>query len=229
MTEQPWTKRCSKCGVVKALDRFQKWRSACRDCLNAYLRQWRLEHPDCQKASKHQWYLEHAEEAKASTRRWRLKHLEHEKARKRQWRLEHLEHDKASKRQWAQKYWFTQAARSVYKYTGLKISAHKAEIAALTEYIKSIWTGRCPGCNKEILPTTNGGAHLDHIMPRKRFPELALEHKNLHWLCEICNLEKGSRTPAEWADNIKMQAMHKLPNVLRLAETLSLPSNDLMK
>jgi len=33
--------------------------------------------------------------------------------------------------------------------------------------------------------------HVDHIMPRSRFPELSLQTDNLQVLCEDCNMGKG--------------------------------------
>lgn len=33
--------------------------------------------------------------------------------------------------------------------------------------------------------------HVDHIKPRSKYPELALDHSNLRVLCEDCNLGKS--------------------------------------
>jgi hypothetical protein len=40
--------------------------------------------------------------------------------------------------------------------------------------------------------------HVDHIKPRKRFPELALEITNLQVLCESCNHGKGNWDETDW-------------------------------
>lgn len=40
--------------------------------------------------------------------------------------------------------------------------------------------------------------HVDHIKPRSRFPELALEFSNLQVLCEDCNIGKGARDATDW-------------------------------
>src|SRR5688572_27888854 len=34
--------------------------------------------------------------------------------------------------------------------------------------------------------------HVDHILPRSKFPKLALVESNLQVLCEACNLGKGN-------------------------------------
>lgn len=40
--------------------------------------------------------------------------------------------------------------------------------------------------------SNEGAMHVDHIKPRSRFPELALEFSNLQVLCKACNLGKSS-------------------------------------
>jgi 5-methylcytosine-specific restriction endonuclease McrA len=40
--------------------------------------------------------------------------------------------------------------------------------------------------------------HVDHIKPRSRFPDLALELNNLQVLCEACNLGKLNWDTTDW-------------------------------
>ncbi len=40
--------------------------------------------------------------------------------------------------------------------------------------------------------------HVDHIKPRRRYPELALDVANLQVLCEECNHGKGSAFDDAW-------------------------------
>lgn len=40
--------------------------------------------------------------------------------------------------------------------------------------------------------------HVDHIKPRKLFPELALDPDNLQVLCDECNLGKGNVFETDW-------------------------------
>jgi 5-methylcytosine-specific restriction endonuclease McrA len=42
--------------------------------------------------------------------------------------------------------------------------------------------------------------HVDHIKPRRKFPELALEQLNLQVLCEVCNHGKGNWDQTDWRD-----------------------------
>ena len=48
------------------------------------------------------------------------------------------------------------------------------------------------------LTTRTGQWHVDHVQPRARYPELALEPTNLQVLCEDCNLGKGTRYATDW-------------------------------
>jgi len=52
--------------------------------------------------------------------------------------------------------------------------------------------------------------HVDHIKPKSKFPELALDIKNLQILCEDCNLGKMARDQTDWR--------HILPNKLTYDE-----------
>lgn len=41
---------------------------------------------------------------------------------------------------------------------------------------------------------------VDHIKPRKDYPELALELSNLQILCRTCNAAKGNRDDTDWRE-----------------------------
>ena len=55
---------------------------------------------------------------------------------------------------------------------------------------------RCQCCGR----TAKDGVRMnvDHIKPRRQFPELALEKSNLQVLCEDCNAGKGSWDQTDW-------------------------------
>lgn len=40
--------------------------------------------------------------------------------------------------------------------------------------------------------------HVDHIKPRSKFPDLALDINNLQVLCADCNLGKSARDQTDW-------------------------------
>ena len=56
--------------------------------------------------------------------------------------------------------------------------------------------GRCCCCGA----SSKDGArlHVDHIMPRSKFPKLALDPANLQVLCEDCNFGKGAHDTTDW-------------------------------
>lgn len=56
--------------------------------------------------------------------------------------------------------------------------------------------GRCACCGR----TSGDGItiNVDHIKPRRRYPELALTADNLQVLCNECNQGKGNRFQTDW-------------------------------
>jgi 5-methylcytosine-specific restriction endonuclease McrA len=55
---------------------------------------------------------------------------------------------------------------------------------------------RCQCCG--ATPADGVKMHVDHIKPRRFFPELALEETNLQILCEVCNHGKGNWSDKDW-------------------------------
>jgi len=61
---------------------------------------------------------------------------------------------------------------------------------------------KCECCGAS--PATGAVINVDHIKPRKLFPELALEINNLQILCGACNHGKGNWDTTIWR-NIDQQ------------------------
>lgn len=57
---------------------------------------------------------------------------------------------------------------------------------------------RCECCGR--TPVDGIQCHVDHIRPRKRFPQLALDKTNLQILCHECNHGKGNWDQTDWRD-----------------------------
>lgn|GEM_PF-3203751 len=55
---------------------------------------------------------------------------------------------------------------------------------------------RCACCG--ATPADGVRMHVDHIKPRRIFPALALDPKNLQVLCELCNHGKGNWDMTDW-------------------------------
>lgn len=55
---------------------------------------------------------------------------------------------------------------------------------------------RCMACGQR-----DGAMHVDHIKPRSRFPELALDFSNLQVLCKDCNLGKSNKFEDDFRRN----------------------------
>lgn len=51
--------------------------------------------------------------------------------------------------------------------------------------------GRCMKC--KIIPKDHRKINVDHIKPRKYYPDLSLVFDNLQVLCNRCNKDKGNK------------------------------------
>ncbi len=85
---------------------------------------------------------------------------------------------------------------------GLVATAERDQLAALRFYMTPEWRatriaviqrdGRvCKMCSQRIVLSRD--VSVDHIRPRSRYHELALELSNLQVLCRGCNSSKGAR------------------------------------
>ena len=50
--------------------------------------------------------------------------------------------------------------------------------------------------------------HVDHIKPRSKYPELALEFNNLQLLCEDCNVGKSNKYETDWRPDDVLDIAH---------------------
>lgn len=55
---------------------------------------------------------------------------------------------------------------------------------------------RCMCCG--ATPATGAVINVDHVKPRKKYPQLALEITNLQILCHVCNHGKGNWDETDW-------------------------------
>lgn len=57
--------------------------------------------------------------------------------------------------------------------------------------------GKCQCCGATAR-SSGAPLHVDHIKPRSKFPELALEEENLQALCNLCNMGKSNTDETDW-------------------------------
>lgn len=70
------------------------------------------------------------------------------------------------------------------------------EWRSLRMLVLTKWGPRCQCCG--ATPKDGVRIHVDHIKPRRLFPELALVESNLQVLCEACNHGKGNWDQTDW-------------------------------
>lgn len=57
---------------------------------------------------------------------------------------------------------------------------------------------RCMCCG--ATPKDGVKMHVDHIKPKSKYPELALEFSNMQVLCDPCNMGKSNIYDTDWRD-----------------------------
>lgn len=58
------------------------------------------------------------------------------------------------------------------------------------------YEGRCQCCGAR--PSDVNPLQVDHIKPRSKYPNLALDPNNVQVLCRDCNIGKGARDETDW-------------------------------
>ncbi len=71
----------------------------------------------------------------------------------------------------------------------------KVRMEAILKYGK-----RCQCCGAVPLPSNDVKINVDHVIPRKVDPSLALELSNLQVLCNACNHGKGNWDTTDWRE-----------------------------
>lgn len=91
----------------------------------------------------------------------------------------------------------TDAFLASYEWRALRMRALK------------LYGTQCQCCGAS--PTTGAVLNVDHIKPRKLFPELALNIDNLQILCHECNHGKGNWDTTDWRPKAAAVATQPLP------------------
>ena len=62
--------------------------------------------------------------------------------------------------------------------------------------------GTCKACGIQAGMKSDDGRpaviHVDHVKPRKKYPQLALNLSNMQPLCHLCNKGKGNWDRTDW-------------------------------
>lgn len=190
MSEQ--TKKCSKCGEVKATTEFYKDKSKkdgrtsrCRVCRSLEAAKYRAENPENVKMAQAKWCAENRDKRKAYYAKYRAENLEKEKARSAKYQKANLDRFRAYEQR-----------RRARKANAL--GDHTAEqLQARFDYHG----------NKCVYCDSTENLHADHQIPLSRGGTNFAS--NMVPACASCNLSKNDKTPIEFADYTfkQLQAM----------------------
>ncbi|MBM3571191.1 MAG: HNH endonuclease [Alphaproteobacteria bacterium] len=73
---------------------------------------------------------------------------------------------------------------------------------------------RCQCCGAS--PADGLRMHVDHIKPRRKYPDLALDVNNLQVLCEVCNHGKGNWDETDWRPDESEHSEDTIGKTLRI-------------
>lgn len=103
--------------------------------------------------------------------------------------------------------------------------------------LKNMYHSKCCYCENNFIASSYG--HIEHLKPKanSNFHHLSFEWDNLHWICQICNTNKGNKwditnpiidpTVDEPEEHIKRQCLRNT-QLMRLNKSEILMINYLM-
>ena len=102
------TKRCSKCGKEKELDKFPIYnrnnkchlKSYCKECAVKMTKEWRNANPERVKELKNKWYKENPEKVREMKNKWVSDNREKSRAIKHKWERANIEKVKIKNEKW---------------------------------------------------------------------------------------------------------------------------------
>lgn len=102
------TKRCSKCGEEKELNKFPTYnknnkcyfRSYCKECKREMNKNWRNANPERVKELKNKWYKENPEKVREMGNKWVSNNREKSRAIKHKWERANIEKVKIKNEKW---------------------------------------------------------------------------------------------------------------------------------
>lgn len=184
-------KRCTKCGEVKSLGEFGKLKRA-KDGLNYWCK-------PCNRNNASGWYAGNRDRAAVLSASWRASNRDRKAETDARYQSRNREKIRSYSAEWRKnnpewmRNWRAENPdkRATYDH---KRRAHKAD-APHEPYSRSeifaTYGGTCAYCDAPA-------GHLDHVNPISKGGADA--PRNLLPACAPCNLSKGAKTLAQWAE-----------------------------
>ena len=183
----------------KVKEIVRKWQKKNPEKVKEYNKKWQKKNPEKVKEIVRKWQKKNPEKVKERQRKYREENPEKVKERHRKYREENPEKVKELVRKWreenpdkvkAQRVNGSYVRRVRELNTGAPLKT-KLTAGGLDLLIQR-QDFRCASCNKDITQDN----HLDHMIPLSRGGTNSMD--NVQYLCSVCNLTKGKKTPLEW-------------------------------
>ena len=177
--------------------RCRKYRAENLDKERMRSKAWKKDNPEKVKAQEKQYYADNPEKIRVWNRKYRERNPETYDARVKEYRSKNPEKVKEWHRKWAK----NNPERRKANLAARRARKHQAPGTHSAADIKRILLRqgkRCVYCKASLAD----GYHVDHIIPLAKGGGNGPE--NLQCLCPTCNLSKGDKLPAVFAQSIGM-------------------------
>lgn len=169
------------------------------------------ERKEARRINKRNWFIRHGHEPQNVEKRrileqkWRERNREKVTEKNRRYVKQRLISGKCAQcnspripnhKKSCERHWFANVAGDHFRKYSMKYGEELKAIMERQNY-------KCPYTGKDIGP---GFAHLDHILPKSRFPELNDDLNNLQWVAPEVNLSKANLTHEEFVAMCKIIA-----------------------
>lgn len=187
-------KKCSKCGELKAHERFSVNKkllsglnSSCKDCSAANSRKYYLANKDARKEYNKKWNKENPDKAKASRDNWRSNNYDKALASSRNWRSRNLDVAKQATKNWSR---LNQDKRNAYENVRRAKMLSNGVYIVSDKEITKLYTSPCTYCGSLSDIT------IDHIVPISKGGNHSIG--NLTSACKSCNSSKKDKLLIQW-------------------------------
>jgi len=200
------TKKCSRCGEVKARSEFHKRKTSrdglrcdCKECVKEYKAKYYVENREEKKAATAKYRADNPENVLASRAKYRAKNRGKIKERCSKWRAENPDYDA--------KYRKANPDKARVKESRRRASLANAQGTHTADQLKARFDYQG---NKCVYCDSTENLHADHMIPLSRGGTNFAS--NMAPACASCNLSKGAKTPEEFLLQQFNIAMDKLIN-----------------